>query len=172
MHVVDHAKGAPVQERRRVLAESARIVRGQLRDLAGVRASELDALVFPGGFGVAKNLCTFATEGRNMRVNPEVERIVREMHSARKPMGFVCIAPVLAGRLLGDQAVKVTIGNDHETAAAIEAWGARHVDCKVEDVVVDERLRVLSTPAYMLGPWIAPVALGIDKLVSALLEMA
>jgi enhancing lycopene biosynthesis protein 2 len=173
LHVVDHVKGAPAEgERRRVLVEAARIVRGQIAPLSAVSGRDLDALVFPGGFGAAKNLCTFAVEGRAMRVLPEVERIVREVRGAGRPMGFICIAPVIAARILGPEGVKLTIGNDRETAAAIESWGARHVDCKVEDAVVDERLKVASTPAYMLGPWIAPVATGIDKLVSAVLEMA
>jgi enhancing lycopene biosynthesis protein 2 len=173
MHVVDHLKGAPADgERRRVLQESARIVRGQIAELAKASAKDLDALVFPGGFGVAKNLCTFAVDGRNMRVLPDVERLVREMRAAAKPIGFICIAPVIAARIFGPDKVRVTIGNDRDTAAAIESWGARHVECRVEDVVVDERLKIVSTPAYMLGPWIAPVAMGIDKLVSAVLEMA
>ncbi len=173
MHVVDHLKGAPADgEKRRVLQESARIVRGQIADLAKSSAKDLDALVFPGGFGAAKNLCTFAVEGRNMRVLPDVERLVREMRAAKKPMGFICIAPVIAAKLFGPDEVRVTIGNDRDTAAAMESWGARHVDCRVEDVVVDERLEIVSTPAYMLGPWIGAVATGIDKLVSAVLEMA
>jgi enhancing lycopene biosynthesis protein 2 len=173
MHVIDHLKGAPAEGARRgVLAESARIVRGQITDLAKISARDLDALVFPGGFGAAKNLCTFAVEGRAMRVLPDVERIVREMRSAGKPMGFICIAPVIAARVLGAEHVRLTIGNDRDTAAAIESWGARHVDCKVEEIALDEKLKVVSTPAYMLGPWIAPVAAGIDKLVSAVLEMA
>lgn len=173
MHVVDHLKGAPAEgERRRVLAESARIVRGQITELSQVGAKDLDALVFAGGYGVAKNLCTFAVAGRDMRVLPAVERLARDMRAAGKPAGYICISPVIAARLFGGEQVRVTIGNDRDTAAAIESWGARHVDCKVEDVVVDERLKVVSTPAYMLGPWIAPVAAGIDKLVSAVLEMA
>jgi enhancing lycopene biosynthesis protein 2 len=173
LHVVDHVKGAPSEgASRNVLLESARIVRGQITELARVSAQDLDALILPGGFGVAKNLCTFAVEGRAMRVQPDVERLVREMRGAGKPMGFICIAPVIAAKLLGAENVQVTIGDDRETAAAIEAWGARHVDCRVDEIVVDERLRVVSTPAYMLGPWIAPVAAGIDKLVSAVLEMA
>ncbi len=173
LHVVDHLAQQPVEgERRSVLREAARVVRGRITDLAKVSARDLDALVFPGGFGAAKNLCTFATEGRGMHVQPEVERIVREMRAASKPMGFICIAPVIAARLLGGEHVKVTIGDDADTAAAIESWGARHVQCRVEEIAVDERLKVVSTPAYMLGPWIAPVATGIDKLVSAVLEMA
>ncbi len=173
LHVVDHVKGAPVAgERRRVLGEAARIVRGDIVDLARISADDLDALVFPGGFGVAKNLCSFALDGRNMKVLPAIERLARDVRQAGKPSGYVCIAPVIAARLFGAEGVKVTIGNDRDTAAAVESWGARHVDCEVEDVVVDERLRIASTPAYMLGPWIAAVAAGIDKLVSAVLEMA
>jgi enhancing lycopene biosynthesis protein 2 len=147
-------------------------VRGQIVEMSKVQATDLDALVFPGGFGAAKNLCTFAVDGRSMRVLPEVERLAREVRTAGKPTGWICIAPVIAARLFGADGVTVTIGNDRDTAAAIESWGARHVDCKVEEIAVDERLKVVSTPAYMLGPWIAPVAAGIDKLVSAVLEMA
>lgn len=173
MHVVDHVKGAPAAgEKRRVLEEAARIVRGQITELATVSAKDLDALIFPGGYGVAKNLCTFAVDGRNMRVLPDVERLAREMRAASKPQGYICIAPVIAAKLFGADKVKVTIGSDRDTAAAIESWGARHVDCKVEEIAVDERLEIVTTPAYMLGPWIAPVATGIDKLVSAVLEMA
>lgn len=173
MHVVDHVKSAPAEgQRRRVLEEAARIVRGQITDVSKVSAKDLDALILPGGYGVAKNLCSFATDGKNMRVLPGVERLAREVRGAGKPAGYICIAPVIAARLFGTEAVKVTIGNDRDTAAAIESWGARHVDCKVDEIAVDERLKIVSTPAYMLGPWIAQVAAGIDKLVSAVLEMA
>jgi enhancing lycopene biosynthesis protein 2 len=173
LHVVDHVKGAPAEgQRRRVLEEAARIVRGQIVELSQVSAKDLDALIFPGGYGAAKNLCSFAVEGRNMRVLPAVERLAREVRQAGKPSGYVCIAPVIAARLFGSEGVKLTIGNDRDTAAAMESWGARHVDCAVEEIAVDDRLKIVSTPAYMLGPWIAPVAAGIDKLVSAVLEMA
>ncbi len=173
MHVVDHARGEPASgERRAVLAESARIVRGKIVDLATVEAKDLDALILPGGYGAAKNLCTFAVDGTRMKVNPEVERLVRGVKLAGKPLGFICIAPVIAAKLLGELEPKLTIGDDRETARAIEAFGARHVDCKVDQIVVDEKLKIVSTPAYMLGPSIAPVAAGIEKLVSAVLEMA
>jgi enhancing lycopene biosynthesis protein 2 len=172
LHVVDHVRKQPAAGERSVLAESARIVRGDIHDLATARERDLDALVFPGGFGVAKNLCTYAIDGRAMKVNPEVERLIREVRAARKPMGFICIAPVIAARLLGQEGVKVTIGDDPGTAADVESFGAKHVACRVEEVCVDERLEVVSTPAYMLGPSVAPVATGIGKLVSAVLEMA
>jgi enhancing lycopene biosynthesis protein 2 len=173
MHVVNHLTGEPVMgDRRSVLAEAARISRGRIVDLAKVRAADVDALVFPGGFGAAKNLCTFAVQGKHMQVHREVERIVREMRLAEKPMGFICIAPVIAARVLGELGPTLTIGDDPETAAAIEGYGGRHQKCNVDEIAVDARLKIVSTPAYMLGPSIAPVAQGIEKLVSAVLELA
>ena len=173
MHVVDHVKGEPSgSESRNVLAEAARITRGAIVDVKTVKAADLDALILPGGFGVAKNLCTFATEGVKLEVNPDVERLVRDMATAGKPLGFVCIAPVIAAKVLGSRKVRITIGNDPATAAAVNALGAVHVDSPVDQIVVDERNKVVSTPAYMLGPSIAPVAAGIERLVGAVLEMA
>jgi len=172
VQVVDHLRSEPVSgASRSVLAESARIVRGQVKDLAQARGSGFDALVFPGGYGAAKNLCSYAVEGRKMQVNAEVTRLVREFRSAQKPIGLICIAPVIGAKLLGAEGVKLTIGNDPGTAADVESFGARHVVCKVDEICVDERHRLVSTPAYMLGPSVFPVSQGIDKLVSALLEM-
>ena len=173
MHVVDHVRSAPVEgARRNVLTEAARVVRGKIEDLAKVEAGQLDALIFAGGFGAAKNLCTFAVDGKAMKVLPQVEKLVREVHAAGKPMGFICIAPVIAAKVFGAEGVSVTIGNDRGTAEAIVSWGAKNVDRQVDGVVVDRRLKIVSTPAYMLGPWIADVNAGIDKLVQAVLDLA
>ncbi len=172
-HVVDHLAQQPqAGASRNVLQEAARIVRGQITPLAKVKAEELDALILPGGFGAAKNLCSYAFEGAAMKVDPDVERLVRAMRAAKKPLGFICIAPVIAARLFAADKVKVTVGNDPTTAGHITSWGAEHVDCAVDQIVVDQRLKLVTTPAYMLGPWIAPVAAGIEKLVGAVLEMA
>ena len=173
MHVVDHAAGAPEDGASRdVFAESARIARGELVDLATVRAADLDALIIPGGFGVAKNLCSFAVDGPNCTINSDIEALIQEIHSAGKPAGFICIAPALAAKALGAHGVTLTIGNDAETAANLEQLGATHVDCAVEDIVVDEDNRVVSTPAYMLGPSIGPVSQGIEKLVATVIAWA
>jgi enhancing lycopene biosynthesis protein 2 len=173
MHVVDHVKGEPASgETRNVLAEAARITRGAIVDVKSVKAADLDALILPGGYGAAKNLCTFATEGVKLQVDPDVERLVRDMATAGKPLGFICIAPVIAAKVLGSRKVKLTIGNDPATASALNALGAIHVETPVDQIVVDQKNKVVSTPAYMLGPSIAPVSAGIEKLVSAVLEMA
>ena len=172
--VIDHVKKQPTKEGRNVLVESARIARGEIKDIKDVRAAEIDALIFPGGFGAAKNLCTFAMEGANCSVNPDVERLATEMLAAKKPIGAICIAPAILARIVGkkDLHPKLTIGTDKATAAAINAMGAEHCDCAVTEMVTDERHQIVSTPAYMLGRGPAEVFEGIRKLVNEVLRMA
>ena len=172
--VVNHLTRSPMQgEQRNILVEAARIARGEIKDLAAVKADAIDALIFPGGLGAAKNLCTFAADGADCRVNPEVERLVGEMLDAGKPIGAICIAPAMLARLLGQRRLQaaVTIGTDPQTAAAIEQMGARHADCACESFVVDEKHKVVTTPAYMLGKGPAQVFEGIRNLVTEVLRL-
>jgi len=175
MHVINHLKGEPAEEEsRNVLVESARIARGDITDISQVRADDIDALIFPGGFGAAKNLSDFAVNGPNCSVNPQVARLVGEMHAAGKPIGFICIAPAMAARIFsqaGVKGVKLTIGTDKDTAEAINSLGCEHVSCDVRDFVVDEDNKVVSTPAYMLAGRISEAADGIEKLVAKVLEL-
>ncbi len=169
-HVVDHVAGKVAPgERRSVLLESARIARGKVRPLAEAHAAELDALVMPGGFGVAKNLCDFASAAEDCRVDPQVAALVAEVHRQGKWVGAMCIAPVVLARVLGDEKPRLTIGSDPGTAAAIEKMGAHHVKCPVQGVVIDEERRLVTTPAYMLAESISEAASGIEALVGALL---
>ncbi len=174
LHVVNHLLGQPSSEAgaRNVLVESARIARGRISSLDQVDVSTLDGLIMPGGFGVAKNLCDFALVGGPCTVVPAVASLVRAVHDAGKPIGAMCIAPVVLARVLGDKRPLLTIGNDPGTAAAIEAMGGRHVACSPREVVVDETNRVVTTPAYMLASWIAEAAEGIEKLVARVVGMA
>ena len=172
-HVVNHLTGKVAEgETRNVLVEAARIARGNVTDLAGFDPSSLDALVLPGGFGAAKNLCDFAFRGAECAVHPEVARVVRAVHAAGRPVGAMCIAPVVLARLLGAEAPSVTIGTDAGTAKAIEAMGAKHLACPVTQTVVDEKRRLVTTPAYMLAGNIAEAADGIEGFVSHILRMA
>ena len=171
LHVIDHLTGEVTGESRNVLVESARIARGNVADLASVTGADVDALILPGGFGAAKNLCDFAVKGAACSVHPEVARLVREVHAQGKPIGAICIAPALIARLLGDEHPRLTIGSDAGTAAAIEAMGGRHVACGTEGTVVDRERRIVTTPAYMLAGWIAETAVGIEKLVGEVLSM-
>lgn len=170
--VVNHLTRQPDPHGRNVLEESARIARGKVRDIAGVRAGDLDALVFPGGFGAARNLCDFASAGAACTVNPEVARLLSDMHAAGKPIGLACIAPVLAAKVLGAHAPRLTIGTDQGTADAIRSMGATHVNTGPTDVCVDDTARVVTTPCYMndVGPW--AVFQGAQKMVEEVLRMA
>jgi enhancing lycopene biosynthesis protein 2 len=171
-HVVNHLTGEEsVGEKRNVLVEAARIARGKTRDLKSVSASEIHGLIFPGGFGAAKNLWEYAFKGVAGSVNTDVARLAREVHAAGKPIGVICIAPVLVAKIFGSENPRLTIGHDEKTAKDIEALGGKHVVCPVTELVVDNERKLVSTPAYMLGQRIGEVANGIDKLVSNLLAM-
>ncbi len=173
MHVVNHLTGEVVEgETRNVLVESARIARGAIRDVAAVSADELDALILPGGFGAAKNLCDFAVKGPDCTVNPDVAALVHAVHAQGKPVAAVCIAPALIAKVLGEESPALTIGNDAATASALEAMGADHVQCPVKEFVVDRERKLVSSPAYMLAQSISEAAEGIEKTVAAVLEMA
>lgn len=171
--VIDHLTKKPAGERRNVLHESARIARGQIVDVRKVKPADLDALILPGGFGAAVNLCGFAEEGAACSVNADVERLVAEMLKARKPIGAICIAPALLARIAGEHGVKavLTIGNDAATAKAITAMGCVHEDCAVTEFSVDAANKIVSTPAYMLGKGPAEVFEGIRKLVDRVLAL-
>ena len=169
--VIDHRTGQPAEgESRNVLAESARIARGEIQNVADARAEDFDAVIVPGGFGAAKNLSSFAVEGPECTVDPGVERLLQDAHAAGKPIGMICIAPAIAARLF--PGVDLTIGSDPDTAGALEQMGAHHKACPVEAFVCDERARVVSCPADMLGPSIKGVAAGIEKLVGEVLRLA
>jgi len=173
MHVMNHYAGSEMDESRNVLVESARIARGKIRDMAEVHATDVDALIFPGGFGVAKNLCDYAMTGANCSVNPDVKRITTDVHKAGKPIGVICIAPAMFAKIMqisGDS-VKLTIGTDERTASDINTMGSDHISCPVEDIVVDKDNKIVSTPAYMLAGKISEAAEGIEKLVKEVLAM-
>lgn len=172
LHVIDHLRQTQTDEKRNVLVESARIARGNIKDMCEIKASDLDAVIIPGGFGAAKNLSNFAVSGKDAVVHPEVGRLLNEMVEAGKPIGAICIAPATLTKALSNKQPEVTIGNDKGTAAAIEAMGGKHIIRAVNEVHVDPAKKIVTTPAYMLGPGIKDVAKGIEKLVSTVLEMA
>lgn len=170
--VVDHLAGAAAKESRNVLREAARIARGKIRDVRSVKSQEVDAVILPGGFGAAKNLCTFARDGADCTVDPDVARLLKELHAQRKPIGALCIAPALLAKLFGkDLHPELTIGNDSGTAAALESMGARHRNARTYEIVVDEAARLVTTPCYMTAKGIAEVGAGAEKLVTRVLEM-
>lgn len=173
MHVIDHSVGQPAEgENRNILAESARLVRGDIKPLADLNPADFDAILLPGGFGAAKNLCTFATEGETCTVHQEVENFLRKANSIGKPIGAMCIAPVILARVFGSDLHPVlTIGNDPATAAKIEKMGATHTDCPATKTIVDKTNLMVTTPAYMLAADINEVFTGATGFVEELLQL-
>ncbi len=174
LHVINHQSGEIAEgETRNVMIESARIARGPVRDVAEVKSDELDALVLPGGFGAAKNLCTFAIKGADCEIDAGVADLIQEMHTAGKPILAMCIAPAVAVKALTDAGIKpkLTIGTDPDTAAGLEAMGGIHENQDVRGVTVDLENKIISTPAYMLGQSISEVADGIENAVSELMKI-
>jgi len=173
-HVVNHLKGEVGKgETRNVLVESARIARGNIKDLSNAKATDFDAIIFPGGFGVAKNLCNFDVKASDCSVIPEVEKLILEGFDANIPIGFICISPVLASKVLGSKNInlEVTIGTDIKTSKEIVKMGAKHINCAVNDCVIDRKNKIVTTPAYMLAKNISEAAEGIEKLVDGVLEL-
>jgi enhancing lycopene biosynthesis protein 2 len=168
-HVINHLTGEEMPEKRNVLTEAARIARGNIKSLSEYTAKDFDAIVFPGGFGVAKNLCTFAFDGVDCKVNPDVEKAVRNTVAEKKPVGALCISPVLIAKILGD--VNVTIGQDEPTLQAIEKLGGTHRKTTHGQIVVDKKYKVVTTPCYMLDATIDQIADGAEKVVKKILEM-
>jgi enhancing lycopene biosynthesis protein 2 len=175
--VVNHRSGevAPAKVKRQVLVEAARIARGQVRSLAELDDRDIDALILPGGEGVGQNLSTYAEKGELCEVHPDVARLLRAMLASHKPIGLICLAPILAARILGPVAgVRLTLGPRGSHAGKHAAvMGADVRPCPVDDIVIDQKARVISTPAYMYeDARLGQVAVGIEKLVRTVLAMA
>ena len=172
MHVINHLTGEVAEgERRNVLVEAARIARGDIKALDDADASAFDALVVPGGFGAAKNLSDFAVNGSNMTVEPTFLQFAKAIHNAGKPIGLICIAPTMSAAIVGEGA-QCTIGNDAETAGAIAAMGAKHIDCPVDKACVDKSNKLVTTPAYMLAGSVKEAAAGISECIKEVLALA
>ncbi|XP_052772798.1 putative glutamine amidotransferase-like class 1 domain-containing protein 3B, mitochondrial [Mya arenaria] len=178
MHAIDHTKGEPMDINRNVLVESARIARGKISSLSNLKATDYDAVIFPGGFGAAKNLSSFAVDGANMTVNTDVERVIKEFHNNGKPIGLCCIAPVLAARVL--PGCEVTVGQDKDdggswpyagTAGAIATMGTKHVNKNVDEAYTDSKNKIVTTPAFMCETKFHEIFDGVGKMIDGVLKL-
>ena len=170
LHVINHLTGEPMPETRNVLVESARIARGEIKDIREARVEDFDALIIPGGFGAAKNLSSFATEGAACSVQADVLNLAEAFAEAGKPIGLMCISPAIAAKIYGPGVI-CTIGTDADTAAAVSKMGGTHQECEVSEIVEDKARKLVSTPAYMLATSISEAASGINKMVDRVLEL-
>jgi len=178
-HVVDHQSGQEMPQTRGVMNESARIARGPVRPLSQLTSADAEAIIVPGGFGAAKNLCDFGFKGADMTVNPEVERVLKDFHSAGKPIGLCCIAPIIASKVLGSNGVKITLGKAGDpdkwpyggSLEAAASFGANIEHCEVSEVCVDEENKVVTSPAFMYNGKFHEIQDGVSNMVNAVLNM-
>jgi len=162
--VVNHLNETKMNESRNVLVEAARIARGNIKSLGEVDAADFDGAILPGGYGAVKNLCNFAEKGENFEIHPQVEKFLKGLIAAKKPVGFICVAPVMIAKLY-PKGVELTVGKDKGIADKLSKLGAKHIEVGVTNIVIDNRYKVVSTPAYMLAKNIAEADKGISLLV-------
>lgn len=167
-HVINHLNGEEMNETRNVMIESARIARGDVKNISEFSAGDFDVLIMPGGFGVAKNLCDFAFKGADCTVNPQVAQVVKAMHDAGKPIGALCISPVVVSKVLGD--VELTLGQDEGAIAGVEKMGSKHIMTTHGEVVIDKKNKIFTTPCYMLDANILQIYDGATNIVKAILD--
>ncbi len=168
-HVINHLTGEEMDEKRNVLVEAARIARGKIRALNELNVSDFDALIVPGGFGLAKNLSDFAFKGTEMSVLKNFEDVILEFVKQSKPIGALCISPAIIAKILKE--ATITIGNDNDTIIAVEAMGAKHQITNHGEVVIDEKYKLATTPCYMLDATIVEIGNGAQNVVKAVFEM-
>jgi len=168
-HVVNHTTGEEMPESRNVLIEAARIARGNIQDLKTYNVDDFDAIIFPGGFGVAKNLCDFAFNGADCDIKDDVAEAIQKTINQNKPVGALCISPALLAKVLGD--VKITIGQDAGTIEQLEKLGAKHINTDHGEVITDERYKIFTTPCYMLDAEITHIEEGASNIVREMLEV-
>lgn len=173
-HVVNHLTGdIQSNQKRNILEESARIARGKIEDLTKINVNNYSSLIIPGGFGVAKNLCSFAFNGINAQVNPVILKVIHEFYDNKKPIGAICISPALIALSLGSNKPSITLGNDKKLADEIEKTGVLHKSCHTSDCIIDEKNKIVTTPAYMDDDInLADVYQGISKLIKAVIALS
>lgn len=170
--VVNHLTNKLENEKRNMLIEAARIARGRIRDVKELNPNDFEAIILPGGFGAACNLSTFAKDGSHATVLPEVEKVLIEFHKQKKPIGAMCIAPNILAKIFGNSDVELTIGNDTSTARKLEDMGAKHINKNADDILVDSKNFIVTTPAYMVGTSLKEIEVGITKLVKSVTQLA
>ena len=167
--VYDHATGKHANERRNMMVEAARIVRGNILPMNKFNADDFDALFFPGGSGAAKNIFSYAYDGINFKVNKEVEKAIRVIHAQGKPIGAMCIAPLMVAKVIGN--VNVTMGSGNcRQAKELPMIGCKHTETTHGGVAIDKENKIYSTPCFMLDATLKDVYQGAWNLVEAMIN--
>ena len=167
--VYNHAIGKHAKERRNMMVEAARIVRGNILPMSKFKADDYDALFFPGGSGAAKNIFTYAYDGINFKVNKEVEKAIKDIHAQGKPIGAMCIAPLMVAKVIGN--VNVTMGSGEcRQAKELATIGCRHTETTHGGVAIDKENKIYTTPCFMLDATLKDIYQGAWNLVEAMIK--
>lgn len=167
--VWDHVKWQHTDEKRNMMAEAARIVRGKILPISQFNADYFDALFLPGGNGAAKNIFTYALDGINFKVNKDVEKAIRDIHAQGKPIGAMCIAPLMVAKVLGN--VNVTMGSGQcQQAKELEMIGCKHTETTHGGVAIDKENKIFTTPCFMLNATLKDIYQGAWNLVEEMVK--
>lgn len=166
--VINHITNEVMNEKRNMLIEAARIARGKILPLTEFDATQFDALIFPGGNGAAKNLFTYGLHGTKMTIRKDIAEVIRAMHQNKKPIGAMCIAPILIAKVLGE--VVITLGANEKVAADVQELGATHINTQQTEVIADKQNMIFTTPCYMLSARISDIEESAYNLVGTILE--
>ncbi|MBN1113603.1 MAG: isoprenoid biosynthesis glyoxalase ElbB [Bacteroidales bacterium] len=167
-HVINHINGKEIDQERNVLVESARIARGKIDSLDKLDASKYDALIIPGGYGAAKNLCDYAFKGPLMEVDTLVAEKITDFKNSKKPIGALCIAPMIISKLFPGS--HVTLGQNNESVTHAEMLGAVHENTNNGEVIHDTENNIFTNPCYMLKASIGDIYRGAQNVVNKIME--
>lgn len=170
---VNYLNNETTQQINNALSESAKIARGQIKNVNTLIAENFDALVFPGGLGAARNLSNWTTDKIKGELKPEIKNIILNFHKLNKPMGAICIAPVLFLLAFKKSQLTLTLGQNNELAKLVESSGHFHELCPSTDYITDRDFKLITTPAFMNENATLPeIFKGISGLAKELVEMA
>jgi enhancing lycopene biosynthesis protein 2 len=180
-HVVNHLTGETMDENRNMMVESARIARGEVQDINEISPAIIDGLVIPGGFGAAKNFTTWAFNGPDSDILPEVKLLIVNLVNAGKPIAALCVSPVVIAKALQNSNIQptLTLGTTKEQSPyniedfhkGVESIGAKTEEKPITDILVDYDNKIITAPCYMMNANILEVKNNIKKAVNQLIKM-
>lgn len=181
-HVINHLTGEEMPESRNVLVESARIARGDAKDIKEYQAEDFDGLAIPGGFGAAKNLNQWAISGPEGSIDEDVKQAILDTVKANKPIAALCMGPTVVAKALEgtEYHAQLTVGSTEEASpyeiagisAGMEKIGAKAVMKTIREISVDNQLKIVTAPCYMMEARISEVKKNIDQAIEELLKLA
>lgn len=180
-HVINHLTGEVMDESRNMLVEAARIARGQITPIDSISPADIDALVIPGGFGSAKNFTSWAFDGPESTILPEVKLLLVNLVNVGKPIVALCVSPVVVAKAFEGSSIHPTLslGSASESSPydinsfneGLRATGAIAQERTIREVLIDPTNRIICAPCYMMDARITEINANIKQAMVALNEI-